>query len=259
MDTEAGEAKGKGVIDSGQDLDTAAVHLADFLERSFVEPLSACHGFHEPLNQRAFEIPEAAHKAGHVLDTWVCCKARVVQRASGPDHDKGWRLPGVVLGIALVERLGLGLAEAVHGFQQNPEEQYQIIGLARPKRLDSLLAQSRLIGRTADPQSGQVFDTPLTRVGCFPGADRLRHMAGKGESLLLRLVRDGEIGIAGQLAVNLDEIRALFLERSHQSPAPFGIYCHESTGAGAWVWAIDHCTAGHNPRADSLSVFDVLA
>ena len=93
-----------------------------------------------------------------------------------------------------------------------------------------------------------MFDALLTCVGSFQGTDGLRHVAGKGESLLFCLVGDCEVDIARQFAVNLYEVCAALLEGLHGGPALPGVRCNQSAARG-WLWAVNHGAGRHNPRA----------
>ena len=54
-----------------------------------------------------------------------------------------------------------------------------------------------------------MLDAALAGVRRLGRGNRDRNVAGKGNSLLLRFVGNGEIRVARQMAINLDEVGAV--------------------------------------------------
>src|SRR5687767_15416165 len=105
--------------------------------------------------------------------------------------------------------------------------------------------------------NADVFDTFLTSVRGFRSGNRIRDVSAERYVLLFRFVRNGKIRIAGEKAVDFDEIRALFLKRSDSGASFFRV----GDGYREWpdrFWSINNRARCDNPRTQDFPLGDTL-
>src|SRR5262249_975894 len=105
---------------------------------------------------------------------------------------------------------------------------------------------------------GEVLDALLAQVGRLGGADRLGEVAGQGEALLLRLVGDGQVRLAGQFGVDLDEVRPHLLELA-DGLAPFRGVGRDARAGHEGFGPVHERSGGDDARAGLFALLDLLA
>ena len=142
------------------------------------------------------------------------------------------------------------------------------IGEAPASRRVFSLARTGVAIRRLFHELEEVFLARLAGVRCFCRRDRVGYVAGEGQPDLLRFVGDGEVGLAWEERVDLDEVGALVLEvadgaaclllvRDPHGARPHGLGPVEERAAGDDPRA--HERAGGDPLAPRLEELEVAA
>src|SRR6266446_4320478 len=103
-----------------------------------------------------------------------------------------------------------------------------------------------------------MLETFHARFGHFGSADRVGHVACKGDLLFFGLVSDGEDCVAWDERLQLDEVRAATLEVGDSAAR----IVWRGNGDGTWktrLRAIEHGPRGINVRADEAAGCDFAA
>jgi hypothetical protein len=90
----------------------------------------------------------------------------------------------------------------------------------------------------------------LSGVGSFGGAHKFGHMSGDDHVLALRLFGNRKVGVAGDHAVNLDEVRPHLLDLQDRFSPFVGIADRNRTGLAEGVRSIDEDARREYARAD---------
>src|SRR5690349_1603540 len=98
-----------------------------------------------------------------------------------------------------------------------------------------------------------MFDALLSGGARFPCTDSKRHMPNYRNVFALRLIGNGEVRLAGEPVVDLNEIRPVLLLLFYNGPGLIGI-AHRDLVRPAWRIAINDGTCEIETRAINVSL-----
>src|SRR4029077_11763589 len=108
-------------------------------------------------------------------------------------------------------------------------------------------------GRATLEDSNQMLEALLTGIGRLRPTNRVRHVTDKDDVLFLAFIRDGKVGVARNIRLNLDEIHASALQHVH-GPAPVIGSRNRDGSRELSFWSVqhragnDHAGAKHGSR-----------
>ncbi|MHC5209846.1 MAG: hypothetical protein ACYTG2_03915 [Planctomycetota bacterium] len=124
--------------------------------------------------------------------------------------------------------------------------------VARALTRERRLAQFLLLGGTGEQDARAVLDRRLPGVGRLDHAHRGGHVSLEAHARPPRLVGDGEVGLAREQAVHLDEVGALVERRAHGGRALLGGADGDGVGPDR-LRAVHDAARDDLPRADQVS------